>query len=93
VSRTQNGAWQGTYRVRASRSGSGTAMAAFGSMGTAASRWFTKRARTTTSAPSRAMEGCGQGRCLATLLPWSGNRSGAPSWSAASGSTTVSSGS
>jgi hypothetical protein len=67
VSRTQNGAWQGVERTSPSPSGSGTATEPLGSRGAAASRWLTNRARTTTSAPSRARDGSGQRRSLARL--------------------------
>ena len=78
--------------MRPSRSGSGTATAALGSSGAAATRWLTKRALTTTSAPSRARDGSGQRRSLARL-PAPPNSRGASAASAARGSVTTSSGS
>jgi hypothetical protein len=90
VSRTQNGAWQGAYSSRPSPVG--TATAALGSSGDGATRWFTNRARTSTSAPSRARVGSGQRRSLARLPP-SANSRGASAARAASGSVTTGSGS
>ena len=83
-SRTQNGAWQGEYRTTPSPSGVGTATAALGSSGAAVTRWLTNRALTTTSAPSRARDGSGQGRSLARL-PAPPNSPGASEASAARG--------
>ena len=65
----------------------------FGSIGATASRWFSIRARTTTSAPS-STGALQASRAPATrLVPSSSNCSGAPSSSAVSGSTATSSGS
>ena len=63
-----------------------------GSIGTAAMRWLTKRPSTTTSAPSSTVWSSPKLNAIATFDPCSGNRIGAPSASAASGSRTTGSG-
>src|SRR5262245_42850604 len=72
---------------------SGAATAVLGSIGAGMTRWFTRRARSTTSASSILAESPVQGASTATLPPCSGNSSGAPGSSAATGSVTTGSGS
>ena len=90
--RMSNGTCVDTHTVKPP-SASGTTMMPFVSMGTGARRWFTNRPRTTTSAPASASVSQFISKACATLLPDSGQSSGAPSATAASTSVTAGSGS
>ncbi len=87
-SRAANACWLEAQTWRPLPSASGTARKACVSRGAGATRWFTKRALTTTSAPSRASGSAPKALPKARLVPRSGKRRGAPSSSASSGSTT-----
>ena len=72
---------------------SGTTAIPFGSIGAGATRWFTNRARTTTSASSNGSPSSSGPKACATFVPNPGHSSGAPSATAASAETTAGRGS
>ena len=70
-------------------SSAGTTAIPFVSIGAGATRWFTNRPRTTTSAPSSGSSSDVDSKEWATLVPNAGHSSGASSATAASTSTTT----
>ena len=91
-SRTSNGIWVDTHTVTPPPD-SGTTAIAFVSIGTGASRWFTNRPSTTTSAPASTSSSQSVSKAFATFEPRAGQSKGAPSAAARSTSVTASSGS
>src|SRR5438034_1280265 len=86
--RMSNGTWVETHTV-SRPSSSGTTRIAYASMGTGATRWFSIRARTMTSAPASTSASHSVSNASASVDPASGNRSGAPEARAASDPTTT----
>ncbi len=76
--RTSNGTWVDTQTVYVPSPWGSTAMP-LPSMGTGATRWFTNRARATTSAPSSTSSSQSVENALATFDPCPGHSSGASS--------------
>ena len=85
------GCWVGTRTKRPSPSISTTMP--FGSIGTAATRWFTNRCEMTTSASSMIVGSSPASNAMARFEPWSSKSTGASSSNARSGSITTGSGS
>ena len=73
-SRTPNGAWVGTF-TSSLPSACGSTRMPFDSIGTAATRWLTKRPLTTTSASSRICGSWPKSNSIAMFEPCSGNSS------------------